>query len=109
MSRLLIITRPALAAGFQLAGVDAYAAHDAAEAQQRIARWLENETSGLLAVDEALLRGFDREFVRRMNAAANLPYLALPGGEPLPPEETARRQIAEMIRSTVGFHITFQG
>lgn len=108
MSRLLIVCRPALVPGFQLAGVDAYAAADVAEARSIIRDWLRAGEVGLLAVDESLLAQFDDEFRHRMQAAHQLPFLALPAGEPLPPETSAREMIAEMIRRAVGFHFTFQ-
>jgi vacuolar-type H+-ATPase subunit F/Vma7 len=37
MSRVLVLVRPALAAGFQLAGVDTYCAEDVESAQELIA------------------------------------------------------------------------
>lgn len=109
MSQLLIVCRSALLPGFQLAGVEAYAADDAAAAQKLIGRWLNESTAGLLAIDESLLAQIDTAFRRRMDAAQQLPYLALPSGEPLPPEAAAPENvIAEMIRKATGFHITFQ-
>ena len=36
MSRLIVVTRPALVTGFQLAGVDAYGAEDVETAQELI-------------------------------------------------------------------------
>ena len=55
MSRLLILTRPELAAGFHLAGVDAVGAIDVEDAQEQLETWLQEE-EGLVAIDEALLR-----------------------------------------------------
>lgn len=108
MSRLLIVARPSLVPGFQLAGVDATAVDDAAAARRLISRWLDDEMTGLLAVDEGFLHQFDNAFRRRMDAAAQLPYLALPSGEPLPEGVSTRQLIAEMLRKAVGFHITFE-
>jgi vacuolar-type H+-ATPase subunit F/Vma7 len=109
MSRLLVVARPSLAPGFHLAGVEAFAAEDADEAQQLIAGWLDRGEAGLLAIDDGLLAGLDDAFRRQMESADRLPYLALPGGEPLQPETSRRRRIAELIRKAVGFHITFRG
>ena len=109
MSRLLVVVRPSLVSGFHLAGVDAFAADDAAGAQKLISSWLENGESGLLAVDEALLDRFEPAFRSRLDAATGLPYLALPTGEPTPAETSAQERIAELVRQVVGFHITFEG
>ncbi len=109
MSRLLVVTRPTLVCGFHLAGVEAFLAEDAEEAEDIVARWLDSGESGLIAIDDGLIAGFDPAFRRRLEAAEHMPHLAIPGGEPLAPGASRRRRIAELIRRAVGFHITFQG
>jgi vacuolar-type H+-ATPase subunit F/Vma7 len=109
VSRLLVVTRPSLAPGFQLAGVEAFAARDAEEAKQLIAEWLEAGEEGLLAIDDGLFDGFDSAFRRRLAAADHLPSLAIPGGESLGPPGSRRTHVAELMRRAIGFHITFKG
>jgi len=109
MSRLIVVTRPSLVPGFHLAGVEAFPAEDAEEARRLISQWLDKHEAGLLAVDDGLLEGFDPAFRRRLEAADQLPYFAIPGGGPLGPAGSRRRQIAELIRKAIGFHITFRG
>ena len=55
MSRLLVVTRPALVHGFELAGVDAYGVEDVESAQELIESWLITGEIGLLAIDDGLL------------------------------------------------------
>jgi vacuolar-type H+-ATPase subunit F/Vma7 len=109
MSHLLILTRPSLVSGFRLAGVEAHAAEDARAAERLIGQWLEAGETGLLAVDEGLLAACDPAFRRRLEAAEYLPHIALPSGEPLGPEAFGPKQIAEIIRRAIGFHVTFRG
>ncbi|MBI3361468.1 MAG: hypothetical protein HY023_10200 [Chloroflexi bacterium] len=109
MSRLLALTRPSLLPGFHLAGVEAFAAEDAEEAEQIIGDWLSAGEVGLIAVDDGLLAEFDPVFRRRLESADQLPCLAIPGGGPLGPEGSRKRRIAELIRRAIGFHITFKG
>ena len=108
MSRLIIIARPSLIPGFHLAGVEAYAAENAATAQGIIGRWLDAGEQLLLAIDEGYVTHFDPLFKRRLDDSPLL-YLPLPTGEPLPPELSSRTRIADLIRQAVGFHITFKG
>lgn len=109
MSRLLVVTRPSLAPGFHLAGVEAFAAEDAEAAQVLIAKWIDTGETGLLLVDDGLLDGIDLAFRRRLETHERLPYIAIPGGEPLGPERSRRSQLAELIRRAIGVHITFRG
>ena len=109
MSRLLVVARPSLVSGFHLAGVEAFPAEAVEEAQGLIAQWLEAGETGLIAIDDGLLAGFEPAFRRRLEAANHLPYLAIPSGEPRGPEGGRRRQVAELIRRAIGFRITFQG
>lgn len=109
MSRLLVVTRPALVHGFQLAGVEAYGAEDVESAQELIENWLKAGEIGLLAIDDGLLERMDPVFIRRLETSDRLPFLAIPGGQPLGPEASRKHRIAEMIRRAIGFHITFKG
>ncbi len=109
MSRLLIVTCPELVSGFHLAGVEAYAAGDAAVAQRLIGGWLDKGETGLLAIDETLANEFDHAFQRRLAAADHLPHLLLPGGQAAGTERAGQRRIAALLRRAIGFQITFHG
>lgn len=109
MSRLLVLTRPSLAPGFQLAGVDVFSAEDLETAQFMIENWLEAGETGLIAIDDGLLENMDPILLKRLETSDNLPYLAIPGGEPLGLEASRRHRITMMIRQAIGFHITFKG
>jgi vacuolar-type H+-ATPase subunit F/Vma7 len=108
MSQLFIVTRPSLVTGFHLAGVDAYGAEDVESAQELIGKWLNDGEVGLLAIDDGLLARMDTAFLRQLDAYENLPYLAIPGGQPLGAEASRRHRIAALIRRAIGFHITFK-
>ena len=109
MSRLFIVTRPALVAGFQLAGVETFGVEDIEAAEEMISSWLDSNEVNLLAIDDGLLEKMDPALVKRMEAANNLPFLAIPGGQPLGPEASRKYRITQLIRQAVGFHITFKG
>ncbi len=109
MSRLLVIARPSLAPGFQLAGVEAFSANDAEEAQTLIGQWAEAGEKGLMAIDDELLAGFDASFLRKLEMADQLPYLAIPAGEPRGSAGMRKRHVTELIRRAIGFRITFRG
>ena len=109
MSQLFVVTRPSLVPGFQLAGVDAHGVEDVESAQELIEKWMTAGEMGLLAIDDGLLAHMDSDFLKRLTATENLPYLAIPGGQPLGPEASQRHRIAALIRRAIGIHITFKG
>jgi vacuolar-type H+-ATPase subunit F/Vma7 len=109
MTRLLVITRPELIAGFHLSGVDAYRAEDPESAQELIQAWMENGEAGLLAIDDGLFEKLEPSFLRRLEAYEAMPHLTIPGGRPLGPEASRKYRITEMIRRAVGVQITFKG
>ncbi len=109
MSQLFVITRPALVPGFQLAGVDAHGVEDVESAQELIEKWMTVGEAGLLAIDDGLLAHMDAAFLKRLAACEDLPYLAIPGGQPLGIEASHRQRITALIRQAIGFHITFKG
>lgn len=109
MSRLVILTRSELVPGFQLAGVDVFAADDIEGAEDLIEHWLEAGEVGLLAIDDGILERLNPSLLLRMESTEQMPYIPIPGGRPLGPEAARRHRIAEMIRRAIGFHITFKG
>lgn len=109
MSRLVIITRPPLVPGFELARVDAHGVEDVESAEEFIEQLLDSGETGLLAIDDGILGHIDPALIKRLEAAEQLPFIHIPGGQPLGPEATRKYRLAEMIRRAIGFHITFKG
>lgn len=109
MSQLFVVTRPALVPGFQLAGVDAHGVDDVETAQELIDNWITAGEVGLLAIDDGLLAHMEAPFLKRLSTCEGLPFLAIPGGQPLGPEASQKNRIASLIRRAIGFHITFKG
>jgi len=109
MSRLLVVARPDLATGFELAGVETFVARDVEEAEELIGSWLNEAEKGLLAIDESLLLPMSPGLVQRLQASPDLPHLSIPSGQPFDHRISRRGRITEMIRQAIGFHITFKG
>lgn len=109
MSRLLVVTRPSLVVGFQLAGVDAYSLDDVEAAQELIDTWMASGETALLAIDDGFLENMEPWFLKKLNSCEQLPFLAIPSGQPLGLEFSRKHRIAEMIRRAIGFHVTFRG
>ncbi|NOH03423.1 MAG: hypothetical protein HND47_16410 [Chloroflexi bacterium] len=85
MSRLMVIVRPELISGFELAGVNAYSAREVETAGELINKWLETGETGLVAIDDGFLEYMEASLLRRLETSDKLLCLAIPCGRTLGP------------------------
>ena len=107
MGRLVVITTPDIALGFQLAGVETFAVEGATQAEAVLRTLLEGGEASLIAVRQELLQAIDPRLRRQLDTSSSPVVMAIPGGTPTHPREEHRHRIAELIRRAIGFHITF--
>jgi vacuolar-type H+-ATPase subunit F/Vma7 len=108
MGRLIVITTPDLAPGFELAGVDTFAVDSRERAQSLLREFLEKAQPDLIAVCSDLIEDMDLQLQRRVDRSYHPVVIAIPGGTPSITESGRQRYIAELIRRAVGFQITFE-
>jgi vacuolar-type H+-ATPase subunit F/Vma7 len=108
MSRFVVLIRPALATGFQLAGVETIPARDLGQVERQVEEWLESHENILLALDDSCLEAMSEELIRRMDAAPNFLYVAIHGGPTTEPRFSRPERIARVLQQAIGFSITFQ-
>jgi len=109
MAKLAVITEPALAPGFRLAGVEVHTAYSAAEAEQLLRVLIDEGEAGVIAVHAPYLATLDERTRRRLEARATPVVVGLPTGLAVTAEEPRSRHLAELIRRAIGFRITFRG
>lgn len=108
MARIAVITEPALAAGFALAGVDVYPAASWVEAKKILLALMDEPDVGIVAIPARHLSAID-EMTRRRATESYWPVVvAVPSGVPTELAERPSQQIAEMIRRAIGFRISFR-
>lgn len=107
MSRLMVITTPDLAPGYQLAGVETFAAETPEEAETILRELMAGEEASLIAVRQDLLQHIDSRLQRQIESGYQPVVMTIPAGIPAHPADERRRYIAELIRRAIGFHITF--
>ena len=108
MAKIAVITQPASAAGFALAGVDSYSAASATDAKKILLTLMEDSDVGVVAIDAGYLNAFDQNTCKRVQERHLPVVVALPSGVPTERGERAMEQIAEMIRRAIGFRISFK-
>lgn len=107
MGRLIVITTPDIALGFQLAGVETFAVESGAQAETVLRTLLEGGEASLIAVHQELWQAIDPRLRRQLDTSSSPVVMAIPGGTPTRPGEEHRQRIAALIRRAIGFHITF--
>jgi vacuolar-type H+-ATPase subunit F/Vma7 len=103
----MVITTPDLAPGFELAGVETFSATNSEEAETLLRQLLAQGEASLIVVRQALLQAMHIRLQRQVETSFQPLIMAIPGGMPTVTKGEHRRHLAELIRRTVGFQITF--
>lgn len=107
MGRLMVITTPDLAPGFQLAGVETFAVETIEEAETVLQKLLTGGEASLVVVRRKLLQAMDVRLQRQAEASYQPVVMPIPAAMPTLTHSEHRRHITELIRRAVGFQITF--
>ena len=107
MGRLMVVTNPELATGFQLAGVETFAVEDVENAEELLQKLLTGNEASLIVVHRNLLQAIGPRLRRRIERSYRPIVVDIPGGLSTAPGEERRRHIIELIRRAIGYHITF--
>ena len=101
---LRVLSRPSLAAGFELAGLAVTRVADAAAAADAMRRFAADASVGMVLVDAALYRALPRELTARLDRQA-LPVVA-----PFPSPSwdvagEAEAYVLEILRQAIGYRV----
>lgn len=108
MYRLIVLTDSDNADGFRLAGVDVQVIDAGESIGQQIGRLLDDEDSGIIAVNEGLLAEIDEFTQRKIDSIYRPLVIGLPLRERLETGEDHRAHLARLIRRAIGFDITLR-
>jgi vacuolar-type H+-ATPase subunit F/Vma7 len=100
-----VLCRPAVAAGFRLAGLLPLEAEDPEEGARRLAALVDDEDAGVVLVEQDFYAGLP-EAVRRSLARRPLP-MVVPFPAPLwaPPAPGPEAFITELLRQAIGYRV----
>ncbi len=107
MSRLLVLTEPALLNGYLLAGAESFAVRNAAEAEVRLESWIQRDLQALAAIDQKIFDQISPLIKKKLNQSLLLVVVIPQVSFELSTQQWQQR-IQEMIRQAIGIHITFQ-
>jgi len=108
MGRVIVITTPEMASGYQMAHVHTIVVGSAKEAQTCLEGLLTDSDVSVIAIHSAYLADIDDAVRRRIEALPVPAVVAVPAGPAQRGEAPRREQLASMLRRAIGFEITFQ-
>jgi len=106
--KLVVITDPDTADGFRLAGVDVFEVEGAEEARKLLASLVDDDTSGIIAVNERMMSAIDERLQRKIDSIYRPIVVSLPIREQLAVGEDHRAYLSRLIRRAIGFDITLR-
>lgn len=108
MYNLIVLTDPDNADGFRLAGVDVEVVESVDLVRERLNRLLDDEASGIIAVNEQFMAAIDGRTQRKIDSIYRPLVISLPIREQLVFGEDHRAYLARLIRRAIGFDITLR-
>jgi V/A-type H+/Na+-transporting ATPase subunit F len=108
LPKLIVLTDPDTADGFRLAGVDVYAVDSPEQARTVLARLLNDDSSGIVALNEEFVGAIDERMQKKIDSIYRPIVIPLPIKHVLGAGEARRMYLARLIRRAVGFDITLR-
>lgn len=108
MYRLVVLTDPEHADGFRLAGCSVVVADGLEDARRSLAALVDDEASGIIAVNEAMMAGIDERLQQKIDSIYRPIVVSLPIKETLHVGEDHRAYLSRLIRRAIGFDITLR-
>ncbi len=108
MYKLVVLTDTDTGDGFRLAGVDVITVGSPEEARKRLNELIDDDSSGIVAVNEAFMADIDERTQQKINSTYRPIVISLPIRETLHTDEDHRAYLSRLIRRAIGFDITLR-
>lgn len=108
MYKLVVLTDTDTGDGFRLAGVDVITVDSPEEARKRLNELIDDDSSGIVAVNEAFMAEIDERTQQKINSTYRPIVISLPIREKLHTDEDHRAYLSRLIRRAIGFDITLR-
>ena len=108
MYKLVVLTDSDTGDGFRLAGADVVTADSPDEARKRLNELIDDDSSGIVAVNEAFMADIDERTQQKINSTYRPIVISLPIREKLHTDEDHRAYLSRLIRRAIGFDITLR-
>ena len=104
-SGVRVLCRPAVAAGFRLAGLQPVEVVNPAEGARRLRTLLEDPEVGVILVEDQIHSALPDPIRRELSRRALPMVVPFPGPTWVTPPEGPEAFIAELLRQAIGYHV----
>ncbi len=108
MYKVVVLTDPDTAIGFRLAGVDVCVVEDTEEAKREISRLIDDDRTGILAVNESFLSLIDERMRNKIESIYKPIVVSLPVREKIGAVGERKAFLARLVHRAVGFDVTLR-
>ncbi len=105
MKKISVITPPDAEYGFGLAGISRYSV-EPGEAEEVLGKIMAEPDTGLIIIDERILRGMSEEKIGEMEKRWEGILLVLPS--PIKPSADIEDYAERLIRRAIGYHVRLE-
>lgn len=105
---LVCITDSSTADGFRLAGIDVVVVKDMLEARKAINHLIEEDETGIIALDQRLADAIDERLERQLESSYRPVLVMLPLGDQANMKRLGQLRLQRLIKRAVGFDITLK-
>jgi vacuolar-type H+-ATPase subunit F/Vma7 len=109
MTHMIIITRPEMADGFRLSGVDVRSVDCVNDAAQIVTDLLHVKEPVVLAIDDGIFNQLDPALVKQVHKSDKTLLVTIPEGPMRVGEIKRMDRVYDMIRHATGVRIKFKG
>jgi len=102
---LVVLTDPETAHGFRLSGVEVVEAETAAEANKHLISLMNDDTSGIIAVNDNFLAAIDERTKEKIDKIYRPIVISIPVRQRLEEKELRYEYLKRIIRRAIGFEI----
>ncbi len=102
MKKIVFLTHRDAEFGFGLAGIPQYVASEE-EGQERLEKIMSEADTGLIIIDERMMKGMDEERMRESEGRWSGILLVLPS--PVKPVAEVEDYAVRLIRRAIGYHV----
>jgi V/A-type H+-transporting ATPase subunit F len=105
MARLIVMTDPDTALGFRLAGVEATAVADQAEAAERLLALLRTKESGIVIYNEDYLAAVPEKSQVAMEESLAPIFFSIPVARAAPFRKGREEYLVRLLRRAIGYQL----